>query len=473
VRRPAFGIRARTTLTATVVVGLALALASAALVLTTRYALRTSIEAAASTRASDVALLARSGSLPAVLPGRGESLLVQVVSGSGVMAASPSIQGEPPLATVTVSPGESRNFVLPAVSEKPDTQGAELNVEPSVPFVVTAQGVRTPSGPMTVLVAASLSPLEDVSDALVPLLLAGVPVVLLVVAATTWALTGLALRPVDSIRKEAESISSSALDRRLPVPHAHDEIHDLTETMNRMLDRIEAASIAQRRFTANASHELKSPIASIRTMLEVAMHDPAGVDVPGLVEDLLAEDRRLELLVADLLLLGQSDEGALRLGLGRVYVASLVGEEINRVAQPHGPRIDTGGVEPVEVNADAARLRQLFRNLLDNAVRHARGGIWVTTREDGGDLVLTVSDDGAGIPLEDRERVFDRFIRLDESRSRSDGGTGLGLSVCRVIVIAHGGSIRVVEPAHGGATLEARIPVAGPLPLSERSGAAE
>lgn len=435
-----------------------------------RYALRSSIEASAATRASDVALLARSGSLPAVLPGHGESLLVQVVSASGVVAASPSIQGDAALATVSVRPGESRTFTVPSVSEKPDSPGSEVNLEPSVSYVVTALGVGTPSGPATVLVAASLSPLEDVSDALVPLLLGGVPFLLLIVAGTTWALTGVALRPVEAVRKEAESISSSALDRRLPVPHAHNEIHDLTETMNRMLDRIESASILQRRFTANASHELKSPIASIRTMLEVAMRNPAGVDLPALIEDLLVEDRRLELLVSDLLLLGQSDEGALRLAVSTFDVAPLVEEEVHSVAKPNGPHIDATAVESLSVTADAARIRQLLRNLLDNAVRHARTGVWVAARQAEGELVLTVSDDGPGIPEEDRERVFDRFVRLDEARSRGDGGTGLGLSVCRAIATAHGGNVRVVSPLHGGATVEVRLPIRGPLSLSGLSG---
>jgi signal transduction histidine kinase len=457
--RPSFGIRARTTLSATVVVGVALILASVSLVLFMRHALRTSIEAAAATRASDVALLARSGSLPPSLPGRGEALLVQVVAaGDRVIASSPSIEGDAPFSLGALPAGHSRTFTLDALpAEK--VNAADADSEPATPFLVIAHGVQTSKGPVTVLVAASLSPLEDTSDALVPLLSGGVPVVLLVLAATVWALTGLALRPVASIRAEAEAISSSELDRRLPVPAAHDEIRDLSETMNRMLDRLETASVLQRRFTANASHELKSPIASIRTMLEVARHNPEHADLPSLFDDLLAEDLRLELLVADLLILGQSDEGALKLSLSAFDLGAVAEEEVRAVTAPNGRRIDTSGITDVMVTADSARLRQVLRNLLDNAIRHAVSTVWVSTRADGSTAVLTVSDDGRGIPADARERVFDRFVRLDDNRSRIEGGTGLGLAVCRAIVAAHRGTIVVVEPEHGGATFEVRLPV--------------
>lgn len=457
-RLPALGIRARTALAATLVVGVVLAAAAAGLVLTMRSALRSSIRAAAATRASDIALLAHSGSLPRSIPGRGESLLAQVLDAhSQVIAESPSMEGEAPIAHVSLRPGSTRTFTVPSLAEKEARQGGE--VEAPTPFLVAAQSAQTTSGPVTVLVAAPLSPLEDVSDALVPMLWVGVPLVLLAVAGTTWALTGLALRPVGAVRREAEAISSSIPDRRLPVPSAHDELRDLVETMNRMLDRIEAASLAHRRFSVDASHELKSPIAAIRTMLDVALRDPSAVDMPALLEDLLAEDERLELLVSDLLLLGHDDDGGLRLSVAQLDVGRVIEEEVASVARLGGKRIGTQDVQPVTLVADAARVRQLLRNLLDNAVRHASTSVWVGAREEDGAVVVTVSDDGPGISEADRERVFGRFVRLDEGRARNDGGSGLGLCVCRAIVRAHGGEIRVAEPEHGGATLEVRLPL--------------
>lgn len=453
------GIRARTALVATVVVGVTLALVSVGLVFTLRVALRSSIRSSAANTAGTVALLARSGSLPSTLPRRGESVVVQVVgAGSRVIAASAGLPRNAALVDARLLPGETRTLDLAKLPAAETTGEAATLFDPSEPFVVFAQGVQTHAGPVTVLAAASLSPLEDASDALVPLLLYGVPLVLVVVGVTTWVLTGLALRPVSAIRREAEMISSSVPDSRLPVPPAHDEIRDLAETMNRMLDRIEAASLAQRRFTANASHELKSPVAAIRTMLEVARRDPARTDLPALVDDLLAEDIRLELLVADLLLVGQSDEGRLRLSASRFDLAAVIEEEAASLERP-GRQLDTSAVEPIPVVADAARVRQLLRNLLDNALRHADSRVWVSAHAGDGFAIITVSDDGPGIPPDARERVFERFVRLDDGRGRSEGGTGLGLAVCRAIASAHGGSCRAVEPDHGGATLQARIPI--------------
>ncbi len=454
------GIRIRTTLAAVLVVGVALAVAAAGLVLTVRHTLRSSIQSSAAVRAADVAMLAKSGPLPATLPARGEALLVQVLKGGRrVVAESASIEGEAPFCELPLAPDQTRTFTMPVLAEGGTPDPAEAADEPAAPFVVVAQGVETSSGPATVLVAASLGSLQDATDALVPLLAAGVPLLMAVVGLTTWALTGRALRPVHRIIAEADEISSSLPDRRLPVPVANDEIRELAEAMNRMLDRIEASSLTQRRFTADASHELKSPIAAIRTMLEVALQDPGQADLPSLLEDLLSEDVRLELLVSDLLVLARFDEAGLRLNRARVDLARLVEEEVAALARPKGPAIDTSDVVPVTLLADAARLRQVLRNLLDNAVRHAGRRVWVATRVEEGQAVTVVSDDGPGIPEDMRERVFERFVRLDEGRGRVDGGTGLGLSVCRAIVAAHGGTIRVAEPLRGGATIEIRIPL--------------
>jgi signal transduction histidine kinase len=453
-----FGIRARTTAAAVLVVGVALATGAFGLVGLMHNALESSIAAAAATRAADVALLAKSGALPSTLPGRGEALLVQVVeSGGHVVAASPSLTGGPPLTQVVLAPDTMRVFTVTDVAD--DVTGVpdpEALLEPDFPFLVAAEGVRTATGTATVIVAASLSPLESTSDTLTSLLELGVPLVLLVVAATTWSITGRALQPVAAIRAEAESISSS-LDRRLPVPTARDEIRDLAETMNGMLDRIEASAVLQRRFTANASHELKSPIAAIRTMVEVAARNPSETDLPSLLDDVLAEDRRLELLVSDLLLLARSDEHALNLNVAPLDLTRLLKEEAASVRRDGISQVRVRVVQPLTVHADEGRLRQLLRNLLDNATRHAVSTVDLGAHIDGPWVVLTVRDDGPGIPAEDRDRVFERFVRLDENRSRREGGTGLGLPVSRAIVQAHGGAIAVVD-SPVGATLEVRLP---------------
>ena len=459
-KRPALSIRARTSLTATVVVGVALVVACVALIYALPLAMRSSIQAAAATRASDIALLAASGSLPSSIPGQGDAFVAQVVSGGRVVARSPDLQGQPAVSNLVLAPGRTRLFTLRRLPENEASRDSIVEVEPPSPLLVVARGVATPHGPSTVFVAASLSPMEETSEALVPIVLIGAPIMLLVVAFTTSALTNSALRPVRAITDRAATISSSAPGERLPVPLSQDEIRSLAETMNDMLDRIESAGVMQRRFTADASHELKSPIATIRTMLEVARADPARVEMPSLLDDLLAEDRRLELLVADLLLVGQVDERALRLHRVPLDLPAIVKEEAVSARRGGDLIVDTSGVFDVALVADEARVRQLLRNLLDNALRHARERVWVEARTDGGDVVLTVSDDGSGIPASAREHVFERFVRLDDGRGRADGGTGLGLSVCRAIALAHGGSIRVQERAEGGAALETRLPLA-------------
>ena len=462
--RPSFGLRARTTLIASLMVGIAIAVGSAALVFLVTYGLRASFQSTAETRAADIALLAQEGPIPASLPGRGDALLAQVVVGGKVVASSRDLSGRGPLVDLSPKPGETLSRQLDSIPDLQDPSNQVIDVDPNTAFLVTARGVSTKNGLATVIVASSLSPLEDTVGVLVPVLLAAAPIGLALVAVATWVLTGIAFRPVKAIRDRAETISSSAPGERLPVPIARDEIHDLAETMNGMLQRIEDSSVAQRQFISDASHELKSPIAAIRTMVDVARHDPSRVDLPALLGDVAAEDQRLELLVADLLLLATADEGGLRVSRRAVDLARIMSEEVASMVPRDGVTFEVVPMPPVEAVADEARVRQLMRNLLDNAVRHARTGVWVALAEEDGTARLTISDDGPGISEDSRERVFDRFVRIDKGRGRSDGGTGLGLPVSRAIVQAHGGTIQVANPLHGGATVEVRLPMNPELP---------
>jgi len=456
------GIRARTTLVAVTVVGMCLGLAFAGLVIAARSNVAAQVRDAAVMRATDVSALVRGGTLPSSIPGRGENLLVQVVDARGVeIASSPSIEGQAPLVGSYVTPpGVSRTLAASRLDEVGDGTSAEGDDASSAPFVVALAGVDSANGPVTVIVAASLAPVDQAARALVPLLAASLPLVMLLIGGTVWALTGLALRPVEAIRVEAESISASAFDRRMPVPASGDEIAHLAETMNRMLDRLQAAVVRQRQFVADASHELKSPVAAIRTMLDVADAEENGVDLPVLLEDLRAEDARLAALVSDLLTLAWSDEGGAQLHEADVDLDDVVITEIGFVRPTTSIVFETSGLRPVRLRADRERLAQLMRNLFDNAVRHAHCRVQVTTRTDEDHAVLIVSDDGPGISETDRERVFERFVRLDEARGRSEGGTGLGLAVCRAIAQAHGGEIRVVVCDGGeGAAFEVRLPL--------------
>lgn len=448
------------TLIAVLVVGVSVSLAMAALVLTARASLTSQITNNAEARAQDIALLAKSGTVPNPIPGRGEDLLVQVVDSTGaVIASSASIEGQAPLVDVKIPPSQARTFQVDALAEIDGPGDGEGGADRGVAFLIAAAGVDSPhGGHETVIVAASLDPIRQLIDLLLPRLALGLPLIMIIVGLTVWWLTGRALSPVEAIRSEAEAISATSLERRVPEPGTSDEIGRLAETMNRMLDRLESSALSQQRFVSDASHELKSPIASIRTMLDVARREnPADFD--AFLNDLAMEDLRLEHLVDDLLVLARFDERsaparAIDVDLDDVVLAAVAAE--SRFAKVD---IDISGLHPAKVSAVPSDLESLVRNLVENASRHAKSRIWVTLETLDNQAVLTVSDDGAGISEADRVRVFDRFVRLDESRGRTDGGTGLGLAVCLAIARSLGGGIRVADSQHGGATFEVTLPL--------------
>jgi signal transduction histidine kinase len=256
-----------------------------------------------------------------------------------------------------------------------------------------------------------------------------------------------------------DAISAAALHRRVPDPPGQDEIGRLAATMNRMLARLEEAQAKERQFVSDASHELRSPVATIRQHVEVALAHPAGASAGELAEVVLAEDLRLERLVDDLLFLARADERRQRLVRRLVDLDDVVLEEATRLRATTGVRIDTGEVSAGRVVGDASQLRRLVRNLLDNATRHARSTVRLgLATTDEGTVGLTVEDDGPGIPPEQRQRVFERFVRLDEARAREAGGSGLGLAIVAEVAETHGGAVTAGDSSLGGARFEVRLP---------------
>ncbi|MFF3499254.1 ATP-binding protein [Streptomyces sp. NPDC003247] len=306
-------------------------------------------------------------------------------------------------------------------------------------------------GTLTVHAGAPLSAERSAVGAALTVMLIGFPLLLAVVAGVTWRVTRRALRPVEGIRREMAAITASAdLARRVPEPDTHDEIARLARATNETLAALETAVERQRRFVADASHELRSPIASLRTQLEVGAAHPELLDVPGAVEDTV----RLQNLAADLLLLARLDAGE-RPADTRVDLAVPARE------QAAGRARVTVDAESVDVTGSRGQLGRVLANLLDNAERHARSAVTVAVRREGRWAVVEVADDGDGVPEADRERVFERFVRLDAARSRDDGGTGLGLAIARDVVVRHGGTLTVRQASAGGALFELRLPVAG------------
>ena len=258
---------------------------------------------------------------------------------------------------------------------------------------------------------------------------------------------------------EAEQIAFGDLERRLDPPRTRDEIAALVETLNRMLDRIDAGARSQRAFIGDASHELRTPIATLRTQLEVALAHPERSDWPRVAAKARDEVERMQRLVEDLLRIARLDDAPRDLrGDASVDLEEIVLAECSALGAP----VDCSHVLPARVRGREADLRRVVRNLLENAQRYGAGRIAVRLECDRAFARLSIEDDGPGIPSHERSRVFDRFTRLEDSRSRQGGGAGLGLALCRGLVEAHEGQIEIERAELGGARFVVTLPLALP-----------
>ena len=442
----AASLRVRITVAAVLVVAVAMAAAAVVLVALLRASLIDSSRSNAETQSEAVASLIATGPDAAAVSLADfddDDDFVQVLAPDGsVVDATKNIAGEP---AVIGADSHHDDDLLHVPFE--DEQ-----------FVVASTTVNTPAGRRTVVVGTSVSAATEATDTLTRLLLFGVPILVVFVGGTTWYLVGRALNPVERIRRGADEITASQLHRRLPEPTRRDEIGRLAQTMNRMLARLDQAQQSQRRFVSDAAHELRSPVASIRQNVEVAKAYPDHLSVTELTDIVLAESTRLETLVAALLDLARLDETPLSGAQRHVDVDDLVFAEAARLRQTTTLRVDTTAVSAGRVEGNESALAQVVRNLADNAVRHTRSTIAFGLREDGDQVVLSVDDDGPGIEVADRERVFERFVRLDQARARDDGGSGLGLAIVHDIVVAHNGIVTASGGSLGGACLLVRLP---------------
>ena len=316
--------------------------------------------------------------------------------------------------------------------------------------------VAEPVGSETVLVARSMADLAQSVRLLRNILLIAFPLLLVALAAVAWRVVGLTLRPVEALRSGAEEITGGARPGQLPLPDSHDEIHRLAVTLNGMLDRLEAARARQRAFVADAAHELRSPLTNMRTQLEVAQRLGERTDWPAVADDLLLDTHRLSRLVDDLLLLARADDaGGRALRPVPVELGELVTSLVERYPSP--PVAVAIPDDPLWTSGEPEALARVVANLVDNAVRHTRTTVRVEVQPDGAYHLVSVTDDGPGIPVADRARVFDRFTRLDDARARDAGGAGLGLAIVRELARRHGGTVRLTDAAPG-LRAEVRLP---------------
>jgi signal transduction histidine kinase len=445
-------LRARLTLLACLAVAAALVVGALVVLSVLERTLVENLDDAALVRAEDVAAELESGEPDNPLPVHGdEDAFIQVIDGAGeIVTASSNLRGVGRIARFEPD-GNDPVFHTGRIPV-PDETDEDFRIV----------GVRAGSltGPVVVYVVANLDRVSETSAAVRGLLITALPIVLLVVAVTSWVLVGRVLRPVEAIRAEVSAIGAQDLDRRVPEPATDDEIGRLARTMNDMLGRLQASSARQRRFVADASHELQSPLASSRAELDVALAHPELARWEETARGLVADNQRMSRLVADLLFLAQADAGAQPLRTVLVDLDDVVAGEAARHRSVGSVRLDTGGVTPVEVRGDPDQLARVVRNLLDNAERYATSTISVTLAPDGGDGVLAVADDGPGVPDGAEEQIFERFTRVDRSRARDSGGTGLGLAIAKEIVEGHRGTIELDRTAPG-ARFVVRLPRAG------------
>ncbi|WFE49490.1 HAMP domain-containing sensor histidine kinase [Micromonospora sp. WMMD1155] len=441
-RIPVLGLRAR--LLAIGVLGLTVGLALGGVVVlgALGFVLQRTVDTEAFRTADAVALLAAEDALPDPLPVAGGQVRVQVVDAQGRIRAA------------SIDADRLVPMVRPEGLDHDRRQRLEVPAERvglAGPVRVVTVPVDTAAGPLTVLVARSMADVRHSTHVVRAILLVAFPLLVAVLAVVAWRVVGATLRPVEALRRGAEEITGRAGAGRLPVPASADEIHRLAVTLNGMLDRLESARVRQRAFVSDAAHELRSPLTNIRTELEVAERLADRTDWAAVTGNLLADTDRLSRLVDDLLLLARLDEAPPSRGVGPVELGALLTEVADRYPSPPVRVVPPPG--PLWTTGNADELRRVLANLVDNAMRHADSAVVLATStagpvvgpDAGAYHLVTVTDDGPGIPVADRERVFDRFTRLDDGRARDDGGAGLGLAIVRELVRRAGGSIALTD----------------------------
>jgi len=437
-------VRARVTFTATLIVLLVLAATGAALATAQSAVLTENVDEVlvrhGRTIEAQLDAVARSGTIPGM--GDDDSFAHVIDESGRVLASTPGKTADLPIDGMDLEP---------ATGDEPRFQTVPVAGEPD--YRVMIQSV----GEQDIIVGTPLDEVRDSVAALSGALLIAVPAASFVLALFVWILVGRVLHPIERMRQRLAAIGGESLDQRIPVPGSQDEVARLAKTMNGMLERIESSSERQRRFVADASHELRGPLTRIRTEIEVDLAHPESADLLATHRSILDDTEGLEILVEDLLTLAKSDDGSTTRRREPVDLDDIVLAEVQRLRTTVPMEIDVSEVSGAQVIGDRSQLARVVRNLLDNALRHGCAPVRIVLREEPGEAVLRICDDGPGIPVEFHERIFERFARIDEARNATRS-TGLGLAIARDIVVGHGGTIAIDDAPALGVCFEVRLP---------------
>ncbi len=449
-RRWRSSIRLRYATVATLLAGMTFAGGGAIALALYRHNLISGVQQAVRSSAQAVAAAAQRGPLPVPIPMPVAAGVprIQILDAAGrVVTGDPASVNAPPMTAFTHgAPGHVADVANPA------------NL-PAKRAAVVAVQTTSPTGPLTIVVAASLDAADTKINQALGLSLALAAISLTTVAAVAWLTTGRTLRRVERMRAEVSTITANGDLTQRVVDAGTDELAELGTTLNHMLATMADAADRQRRFIADAAHELRTPLSGIGTTLDVAIHHPETVERDQWIAELAAGQQRLALLVNDLLELAGLDGNAPR-RRRPIDLAGVVTDAVRRPV-PGGVQLGVATIQPSVVEGEESQLARIAANLIDNAVRHASRAVEVALVREPTHAVLSVADDGPGIPLVERERIWGRFVRLETHRSRSAGGSGLGLALVKELVEAHGGTVAVSDSAElGGARFVVRLPLA-------------
>ena len=434
-----WGIRKRSVLSAVVVVTFSLLVGGAFLLLVLQSSLISAEWNNLALRAGDVARLLKEEGVretqSTLAEDRRSSEQVQIIDSSNRVVAwsARRLRGEP-ISALRPAPGKTAKEELvraPALGEDDEV-------------LVSARGVEVNDQAYVVLVAEPLEVQTDTLRTVGLLLLAAAPLLIALVGVAVWVLVGRSLKTVERIRRQVAEIDGQRLSERIEVPPTGDEIAALAATMNQMLDKLERSDSTHRAFFSDASHELRSPLSTLVTTAEVASMDDTGKTWLDMQQTVLNESSRMQSLVEDLLTLAKVDAHQLQLDIQEVDLEDVLDSEITRLRTVSSLQINAE-LQPARIRGDERRLSQAFRNVLDNAARYAKSAIIVKMERLPDEVVVSVDNDGEIISAQDRSRVFERFARLDASRSSDRGGSGLGLAISREIMLAHGGTVVASE----------------------------